>query len=69
MAIKLSNAADHISCSVSLILMCVQNCDRFNIPLLPKVKKITQDLGFDGVAMTQLTMLTITITMQALNNS
>ena len=69
MAIKLSNAADHISCSVSLILMCVQNCDRFNIPLLPKVKKITQDLGFDGMAMTQVTMLTITITMHALNNS
>ena len=51
----LSNAADHIFCSVSLILMCVQNCDRFKIPLLPKVKKITQDLEFDEMAMTQVT--------------
>ena len=28
-----------------------------------------QDLGFDEMAMTQVTMLTITITMHALNNS
>ena len=51
------NATDLISCSVSLILMCVQNCDRFKIPLLPKVKNITQDLGFDEMAMTQVTIV------------
>ena len=61
MAIKLSNAADHISCSVSLILMCVQNCDRFKITLLPKVKNITQDLGFDELARTQVTVTMLTI--------
>ena len=49
--------------------MCVQNCDRLKIRLLPKVKNITQDLGFDEMAMTQVTMLTITITMHALNNN
>ena len=41
--------------------MCIQNCDRFKIPLLPKVKNITQDLGFDELAMTQVTVTMLTI--------
>ena len=50
-----------VSCSVSLILMCVQNCDQFKIPLLPKVENITQDLRFDEMAMTQVTVTMLTI--------
>ena len=37
-AINLSNPTDCISCSVSLILICVQNCERFMIPFFQMSK-------------------------------
>ena len=39
-AINLSNPTDCISCSVSLILICVQNCEQFMIPFFPNVKTL-----------------------------
>ena len=34
--------------------MCVQKCERFKIPFPKVFKKITQDVGFDDMAMTQV---------------